>query len=123
MTDWQYLARGNANYVFKYTGQNPEYINKVLRIPKRPTLKNTVLMDLLADYALPHHSALQLESLQELKVPDGSELIDIALLDLSNAVLLENLLGNHILVELKPKWGFLDSVACRTCLASTSTLI
>ena len=94
MTDWQYLARGNANYcMFSNTPARIQN-NNVLRIPKRPTLKNTVLRDLLADYALPHHSALQLESLQELKVPDGSELIDMALLDLSNFIVIYTRISN-----------------------------
>ena len=33
--DWQLIAEGGANIVFAYTGSDPSYINKALRIRKR----------------------------------------------------------------------------------------
>jgi hypothetical protein len=39
IADWHYIAEGGANLVFGYHGRNPEFRNKVLRIPKSPETK------------------------------------------------------------------------------------
>ncbi|GAA5829919.1 hypothetical protein JCM5353_006113 [Sporobolomyces roseus] len=136
--DWNHLAEGGANLVLSYSGSQPLYDGRVLRLRKRKKLQHTTIAgqadldfakeiiepllgtDQIAEMGLIQLDREWLRRLSEVLVKRGSrskEREDEDEIDLEGqfGVIAEDLVGGGggiqgvIAFEIKPKWGFLPS--------------
>jgi inositol-pentakisphosphate 2-kinase len=132
--DWSYVAEGNANIVVQYTGSDPRYISKVLRLSKQTSLRSNftlaVIKRLFGDEYYQQTSDINVEGrflveLSNIIEPSRPQSRVHKSIDTSQktAAMMENLIiqDDSITVEIKPKWGFLTddyNGSCRFCAHS-----
>jgi hypothetical protein len=134
-TQWKYFAEGNANIIVTYEGTtNKSLHSKALRISKltrAPMLSYTkaVIERLFGSKYLIDSQEISVSNkfLSDLSrdiesTRPISRLHKSINTELKQVVLMENLIDNsQIVIELKPKWGFMPKEynnVCRFCIHS-----
>ncbi|EEB06108.1 inositol 1,3,4,5,6-pentakisphosphate kinase [Schizosaccharomyces japonicus yFS275] len=125
--DWSFLASGNANAVFEYTGKDPYFRGKVLRVRRRgQTLLSQDVHSYFYSTIRPLFQGFEKHLLDITLLPTTREFLE-ALQKTSNMLLNLNDTSGIIMrdlnegLEMKPKWlsqsptAPTDWVVCRTC--------
>jgi Inositol-pentakisphosphate 2-kinase len=134
VADWSYLGEGNANLVVFYSGSNPSFIGKCLRLTKlesalttqeslkyhQEAVKLLFGKEYLAEASVVNISKqfLQTLSIQIVSSRPQKRLFQNLNLNSTEAILMTNLsYQQEVSIEIKPKWGFSPyRKSCRFCL-------
>ncbi|WVN90605.1 uncharacterized protein L203_105846 [Cryptococcus depauperatus CBS 7841] len=134
-SDWLYIAEGGAHIVFSYRGNNPNYVNKALRV-RKPTADNysldlqrkwrDILPTLLPAELLVSCEEVTLDQLwlkdllekaeekRPAKRKEGTAMAELVYVK-ECGLLMEDITSydddevTTLTIEIKPKWGFLPS--------------
>ena len=124
---WNFLNQGNANILFSYLGDKPEFKDKAVRVSKigRTDLEsavsfyNTLVSHFLGDEFRVDMEIIELDSIELKELQREMSKYTECKLVSNRVLMMPNLLyDDAISLEIKPKWAtrYSSSFKCRYCL-------